>query len=904
MFNPASLYFKYWGKAKRESHAGTQDYHLLAYHSLDVAAVGWVLLDPKEALSRNLARQLGVDANWLRDWFVFCLRLHDLGKFFRAFQNLAPNLSDQLVAYVGQCNYAERHDTLGFALWQKKLVISLADAIPAQYSRLIEPWLEIVCGHHGQPPKKMAFPITSHLLEEDEQAAEQFVRELLTLWPVDFSPLAGIDKKHFRRVSWQLAGLAVLADWLGSNQDIFLYRSDVMPLADYWEKLALPAAEQAVSMAQIGERRVTSFSSIHQQFDFISDDTATPLQLHAQTLPLSAGPQLFILEDVTGAGKTEAAMVLVHRLMAARLAQGVYVGLPTMATANAMYERMRESYRRLYADDEWPSLVLSHGARELSQAFTESVMLSDQRPDSHYDKGELSASAYCNQWLADNRKKALLADVGVGTIDQVLLGILPARHQSLRLLGLTGKVLLVDEVHAFDPYMRQLLETLLQAHAAQGGSAILLSATLPFQFRSDLVNAYAQGAGFETSALTNQDDYPLVTQLSATALVETKIATRESVKRRVMVERLPDEAAAMAVIRQAVANGQCICWIRNTVKDAHQAYQQLAEQPWMDDDKLTLFHSRYAMADRQRIELDVLSRFGKTSGHIKRQGQALIATQVVEQSLDLDFDVMISDLAPIDLLIQRAGRLQRHIRSVNGDLMEANAKDQRPPPCLHLLAPDSDHAKDKTWLRTMLPGTQAVYPHVGQLWLTLRALLKNAGFAMPEDARTLIEAVYAKEVQDDIPAELEQASSEAAAEQHAMQGMGAFNCLRLGKGYTRSSAGHNGGWDEEVRIPTRLSNDSITVALATLGDNGLIPYAWHQDRKNAWALSQISLPIGEWNKVSQLIPENLKLAVIALKEKQPALRWVEVLPLAGDILHLYCSQGGWGSPHEGGERSF
>jgi len=168
---------------------------------------------------------------------------------------------------------------------------------------------------------------------------------------------------------------------------------------------------------------------------------------------------------------------------------------------------------------------------------------------------------------------------------------------------------------------------------------------------------------------------------------------------------------------------------------------------------------------------------------------------------------------------------------------------------------------------------------------------------MPEDARALIEAVYAEGAQDDIPVELQQASDEALAKQHAMQGMGTFNCLKLEKGYTRGSAGHNGGWDEEVRIPTRLGDDTVTVTLARLGAQGLIPYADHKDRKNAWALSQVSLPVQEWDKVSRLIPENMKRAVSELKDKQTALRWVEVLPMVGDVLPLYSPRGGWGNPH-------
>lgn len=886
-------YYKYWGKAKRDPKQPGPEYHLLVYHSLDVAAVGWVLLDPEKPLCQSLARQLGIEPEWLRDWFVFCLRLHDIGKFFRAFQNLAPNLSEALVSYVGQCIYAKRHDTLGFMLWQKKLKNLFGDVLPPRQLDLMDPWLEIACGHHGQPPENVR-EISSFLLENDEQAAEIFVKEIRALWPLDLTPLAAIDKKTFRRVSWQLAGVAVLADWLGSNQSVFRYMTNPMSLNTYWETIALPRACQAVEVADIGQRAVNPFTSISQQFEFIADETATPLQRHAQTVTLGEAGQLFILEDVTGAGKTEAAMVLVHRLMAAGLANGVYVGLPTMATANAMYERMAVSYRNLYALSERPSLVLSHSARQLSDAFTESVRISEQAPDRDYDKGDLPASAYCNQWLADSRKKALLADVGVGTIDQALLGVLPARHQSLRMLGLAGKVLLVDEVHAFDPYMRQLLAALLQAHAAQGGSAILLSATLPYAFRCDLVRAFAVGAKCEAMLPENKNDYPLVTHLSGAGLEEHKVETRASVRRSVQFRRLGSEEDAMVVIQEAVARGRCVCWIRNTVNDARSAYLRLIDEKWMEPVKLTLFHSRYAMVDRQRIEQDVLQRFGKKSAHQQRSGQVLIATQVVEQSLDLDFDVMISDVAPIDLLIQRAGRLQRHLRKANGDLVEVGAtRDERPKPCLCVLAPDPADVQDSNWLKAILPGTQAVYPNIGQLWLTLRTLESNAGFAMPEDARTLIEGVYSQDVQEAIPDALQQASNNALADQRAQSGMGEFNCLKLEKGYTRSSADHSGGWDEEVRIPTRLGDDAITVTLARYSGDRLLPYAADPNSKNAWALSQISLPSAEWVRVSQRIPAALSQSIEELKRTTAALKWVEILPLTADTQDFYDSDGGW-----------
>ncbi len=508
----------------------------------------------------------------------------------------------------------------------------------------------------------------------------------------------------------------------------------------------------------------------------------------------------------------------------------------------------------------------------------------------------MSAGAYCNQWLADSRKKSLLADVGVGTIDQALLAVLPARHQSLRMLGLRGKVLVVDEVHAYDPYMRQLLSSLLKAHSSQGGSAILLSATLPQQFRSELTAAYVNGRGFQSPQLTNTKNYPLVTQCSDAGLRETPVDTRDSVKRTVKVERLADEAAAFSLIDKVIKAGQSICWIRNTVKDARRAFQYLQDNSEIESDKLSLFHSRFAMVDRQSTEEDVLGRFGKDSTEQIRSGQVLIATQVVEQSLDLDFDVMISDLAPVDLIIQRAGRLQRHIRDQQGNRIDkAGEKDQRPLPCLHLLAPDPEQVESRQWLRTLLSGSQAVYGNVGQLWLTARVLLKKQGFTMPDDARYLVESVYAQSSQSLIPEHLEQDSWGAEAQNKARKNMGNFNLLDLDKGYCLESAEHNAGWSEDTHIPTRLTEiETTTVVLVTPDTNkNLQPYAQSNNPNHRWALSQINLPEKDWLQAQTLIPEHWNTAVDDLKKQHKQLKWLAILPLVTETEHLYQPEGGW-----------
>lgn len=893
--------YRYWGKAGKNKTESGINYHLLPYHSLDVAATGRLLLCPSTYLCQKLAKRLGVEPQWLQEWFCFCLMLHDIGKFCRGFQNLACNSSADLVPFDAGSTYNIRHDSLGFHLWQSELLPKrLADCFPdSKLNRTkISPWIAIVCGHHGQPPRKDLRQIkTSMNPEEDIPAAEAFVREAVEHWMPDLAPLESMDKKLFLKTSWQLAGIAVLADWLGSDQSIFQYQSEVEPLPDYWYKKAVPGAKEVLQNVALQPKQIQPFQSIKQQFSFIRHPT--PLQDFAESVTIPDSPQLFILEDVTGAGKTEAAMVLAHRLMSKGLANGLYVGLPTMATANGMYNRLAKSYQSLFDGAKKPSLVLAHSASKLSDSFQESIHFSNQPQDKSYQLDELSAGAYCNQWLADSRKKSLLADVGVGTIDQALLGVLPARHQSLRLLGISDKVLLIDEVHAYDPYVRQLMSALLQAHAAQGGSAILLSATLPQQFRTELTTAYIEGRGFqsESAQLAEAAGYPLVTHYSDKDLTETPIETRDSVKRTVKVQRLVDEASAFALIEQATQTGKSICWIRNTVKDAHNAYRYIQDSKCIFPEKSTLFHSRFTMLDRQRIEGDVLARFGKDSTGELRAGQLLIATQVVEQSLDLDFDVMISDLAPVDLLIQRAGRLQRHIRDDKGNrITTEDGIEQRSTPCLYLLTPDPEEVESKQWLRSLLPGSQAVYGNVGQMWLTARVLLQKQRFSMPEDARYLVESVYGEKAQERIPECLQQETWNAEAEDKAKQAMGKFNRLNLDKGYCLESAEHNAGWSEDTHIPTRLTEvETVTVVLVTLDEaETLQPYARDANSTHCWALSQINLPENAWLKAKTLIPQQYQTAIDTLKQQHSHLKWLEIFPLVSETEQLYQLKEGWG----------
>lgn len=849
-------YFQYWGKAsptKPEDEA----YHLLPFHSLDVAACGKALVSLPCFSLQPLADELGWTLAQVESLFGFFLALHDLGKFARAFQGLVPDLSPELVSADLSKSYDRRHDTLGWLLWQQDVVEHCTEmALPDPHHEVWEVWVRSVVGHHGKPPEEVAgggtIPLDAgdFFLRADRRAARMFIAESASLLLRDDIPVPGsLQLVVLRRHTWRLAGLAVLADWLGSNQVFFPYQSKPMPLREYW-KLAQQQAVPAILASGLQWQPVRSWPNPLELFDYLREPT--PLQKYAATVELEGGPQLFLLEDVTGAGKTEAALIVAQRLMQAGRAHGLYFALPSMATANQMYQRVGGVYRRLYQSEAQPSLVLSHGARQLVDGFRQSVLQAqEQLDDDRYQPDEASASVQCNAWLADNRKKALLAEVGVGTLDQALLAVLPARHQSLRLLGLAGKVLVVDEVHAYDPYMMTLLKTLLTAHARQGGSVILLSATLPLEAREELLTAYRYGLGIREEMLPEDRRYPLATRVGQTQESHA-CETRPQVRRRVKVRALHEEEGVLALLVEQAKAGRCVCWIRNTVGDARRAHDLLIDL--LPEQNLMLFHSRYAMGDRLDLEARVLARFGKHSTGSERSGGVLIGTQVLEQSLDFDVDLMVSDLAPIDLLIQRAGRLQRHTRQANGD-PAADGIEQRDPPLLYLLTPEPDDDPAADWYAAMFPKGCFIYPDAGRLWLGAKALLDAGCIITPGEegqpgaVRELVEAVYGV-ADEKIPERLQKASQQQVGEALAMQSQAHFNALRLDKGYCIDSSAR---WYEDHVVPTRLGDETLTVYLAVWRDGELRPlrdqgaFHWEQSAVRINAVYAEALA-PEWQK--------------------------------------------------------
>ena len=850
----------FWGKARPLAPGRGPERHPLAFHCLDVAAVGEALLARHRGLGDGLFRLLGLPQDRAAPLVPFLLCLHDIGKFAKRFQAKEPLLYPACFADDPQ-PLPYDHGAGGLRLFDAD---GEAFRLPCTGgSRAWRPLISAVAGHHGAPPTTPQRNETRVTLRGDFgaqgiEAACAFIREAHGLFSLPQS-VPPLDDACARRASFALAGLAVLADWIGSNQTWFPYRDPegFEDLEAYWRDARKRAGK---AVAESGVPPAASRGRGCLGYDVLIEEGAipSPMQDWMRMLELPDGPALFTIEDETGSGKTEAALMLAHRLMAAGRADGLYLALPTMATANAMFDRLGKAYRALFAAEAAPSLALAHGSRDMHDGFR-SAVLRGGRAEAPYsgaggadDDSETTASASCAAWIADDRRLAFLADAGAGTVDQALLAVLPNRHQSLRLLGLMRRVLVFDEVHAYDAYMRREIEALLEFQAGLGGSAILLSATLPRKTREWLANAFSRGLGERSDAPTAPDgggpDYPLVAVRAAGVRTCTKVAGRSVRSRTLPLRFLRTEEEALAAVEREARAGKAVLYIRNTVDDALDAYEALMACGLRAD----LFHARFALVDRLKIERRIMSAFGKESELADRTGKVLVATQVVEQSLDLDFDAMVTDLAPVDLVIQRAGRLWRHHRP-----------DRWGQPELLVVGPTPDSDAGEDWFANAFPRAAHVYRDHARLWLTARALENAEAIESPGGLRALVEAVYGDDSEACVPEGLKSRFFDAEGRAGAERGIATTNVLKLSTGYVRDG----GAWDRDVRTPTRLDDDpGITLRLARLSGGRVAPYARDtapDQPWRAWRLSEVNVParrVGD-----EVIPPGYADAVCAAK---------------------------------------
>jgi CRISPR-associated endonuclease/helicase Cas3 len=791
-----------WAKLGRSDSPSA--YHPLICHLIDVGVAAEAVW--RDAVSAWAKKRITTALSLPDDeatgrWLAFITATHDVGKACPPFQfrHATPACLRTHIEICGLFNPANplpdgtpvSHGAVSQHMLQSDLV--KAYGLPEKVAGAIA---MAVGGHHGR------FHGTGVVDGFDDKTlgdhpwteARRTLREALAVLfdPPVSTPPRTVDNAA---AMW-LAGFVSVADWIGSNKDYFTYfvpdmykTGALLPTLDPIGYMVGARATVEQAMTALGWKSHLAAAAplppltLSALFPFIKE--LAPVQEKVAALAVGdagveAGPTLVVIEAPMGEGKTEAALYLADHWASARGQTGSYVGLPSQATSNQMFGRVRTYLESRYKDKDAVLLQLLHGHADLSaefrllkeqgaKLFTLSGVDADGDPDFQRQNGrmgesEKEPSVVAAEWFT-RRKQGLLAPFGVGTVDQALMAVLSSKHVFVRLFGLGGKVVVIDEVHAYDTYMSVLLARLLAWLGALGCSVVLLSATLPTRRRDELIAAFIEGA----TGTTSNEQAPIKTALyprvawvetpGAVVRVEPVTTSARSCKDLRLLHLTPSETTVKAGasftlatrLRAGLAEGGCAAVICNTVGRAQEVYAALAADfaGHADAPDLALLHARMPYEQRQDREQKALIAYGRPDGKVEVEGKeapepvkrpcrsVLVSTQIIEQSLDLDFDLMVSDLAPIDLLLQRIGRLHRHHRERPAGLTQ---------PTLWLCDPEVDGDSVPLFAHRE---TSIVYSNhvLLRTWLLVR---DRSRIVVPGDIDALIEVVYG-DVEPDVP---------------------------------------------------------------------------------------------------------------------------------------------------------
>lgn len=517
----------------------------------------------------------------------------------------------------------------------------------------------IIGAHHGRPisdnEAKICDSFTSSLFQDDKISSERaiFWQDLQkNIFDKALLECGFSDLKDLPLISQPgqviLSGLLIMADWISSNEDFF----PLIPL----EEVEVSADRVEIGFTKwLNDRAVawdphSYFDKIYnERFPFIKEPKDAQLKI-SEAISNTDEPGIFIIEAPMGMGKTEAALIAVEDLAQKTNRTGMFFALPTQATSNGIFSRVKDWLINMEGEK---SLRLIHGKAQLNDEFS-------KLPKSRNIHGEDGLGV--NEWFA-GRKVSILDDFTVGTVDQILLAALKQKHLMLRHLGLSNKVVVIDEVHAYDAYMSVFLYRALRWLGAYKVPVVILSATLPITKRNALLEEYMIGAGLGYSRLLKpegfetNESYPLLTYNDGATIKQFADFNKDSGRAYQIIKKSKDQSEDLVgLIKENTPQGGVVGVMVNTVRKAQDFARQCIES--FGEDRVELLHSSFIATDRYKKEKNLIDTIGKNG---KRPDfKIVIGTQVIEQSLDIDFDILITDLAPMDLILQRMGRLHRH----------------------------------------------------------------------------------------------------------------------------------------------------------------------------------------------------------------------------------------------------
>lgn len=713
---------KFWAKTGKEG-----GYHPHICHSIDVGNVVQAIWQNvfTEKYRKKLADRLGFGVDEAGRWLALWASLHDLGKLSPAFQrkNDAKKKELESDSFVFNNSSDAPHNYITAKVLGEMLVEGIAsdDVKIKKQSKL---FARIPGGHHGTfPTSNDLGKIPTNVVGDKrwQKSREEVIATLSRLFnpPQDLLPINGLGSGE----AVFIAGLMVVADWIASNEDYqffkgFPYSRGDFDIDEYFNTStdnALKALKESRWLPISEPEPLENFSELigGKIPRYLQEDVV-------KIFDKDELPEFLLLEWPTGEGKTESAFWATAHWLASEGQKGIYVALPTRATSDQMWQRTGDFLKVLFPEID-VEIALVHGLSQLAQAEQYKANMPDYEQE---DGGSIYHQQDVESWFSD-KKRALLQPFGVGTIDQALFSVLQVRHFFLRLFGLAGKTVILDEVHAYDTYTTDLMLRLIEWLSALGSRVVLLSATLPSNKRQELIEAYT---GEEVDL--GEFEYPATIAIygsqakimhqSPSPIPPLDIDWIEGPKPE-LVDLLSGELTEKG----------CAAVIMNTVRRAQETYEDLKENLPREID-VQLLHSRFPYEDRKNIEDQLLMMYGPPEKANRPTKSVLVATQVIEQSMDLDFDVMVSDLAPIDLLLQRAGRLHRHDRG-------ERQYDRK----LWIIEPEVVGGVPREKQK------ESMYKYVYEEYIILKTwgeLRRRKSIVIPDDVSELIDAVYGDEI--------------------------------------------------------------------------------------------------------------------------------------------------------------
>jgi len=889
-----------WAKSDRESSEGWLPLYQHMADSAEIARFLW-----RDWLAQSIRDQIlshvGSD-KYAEALVVWLAASHDLGKATPRFQSLNAPLAEKVRA----CGLTLPDTRLSgppyHAIMSQEILSARLQESWGWSSSAAQTYAIVPGGHHGVPPENVQirqlrnWPIRRECLGDEEWGTVQseLVRFAVSTANIEPWLISARDKPLPPTLQMLLTGFIIMADWIASNSTYFPLFPTLGPMqaderaALAWHALDLPSPWNPLHDLP------NENTLFHERFS----DVPVDAQLRpAQEVMLKAAeslssPGLVILEAPMGSGKTEAAL-LAAELIAAKYQQGgVGFLLPTMATSNAMFSRVHAWLGNVpdsRGSHQAQSLNLIHGKAALNREFAKLPHWSTSSMGD--DPSSKDESAIAHSWFS-GRKRSLLSSFVVGTVDQLLMAALKAKHVVLRHLGLAGKVVIIDEVHAYDAYMSVYLDRVLAWLGAYKVPVILLSATLPPSRRQAMIEAYLSGhrkpQQLPTAPRTedNRPAYPLITACDSNG-VTYHTCIDDTRHLAISIEEFSDDGEALIEhLHTVTRNGGCVGIIRNTVSRAQETYELIRQN--LDCDVI-LAHSRFIACDRAEKDTQLLRLLGKDA-KIRPRKLIVVGTQVLEQSLDIDFDLLVSDIAPIDLLLQRMGRLHRHSKWDN-----VRPSEMCQPRCL--LTGVLDWSAEPPSIEY---GTTKIYEKA-LIWRTMAALRTLTAccekqIQLPDDIASLVEAVY--EDQQQIPEnwlgeldiafesmELDRTNKKSAAETFLLP-----RVPREGKSVTgllHADLKNADDDNQRGQATVRGSMDSIEVVVVQKRCDGticLLPWITEtntrsnmdkemSDSRSTLLSMDTELLLQELSTELEPAPETARLAATCTVALPPAMNW-------------------------------